>query len=95
MSVMIEEPDWPLLGSWPGTNLMSNCDDEIDSEVAQQLQNEQVRAKYPGWDFNANCWFADGEYHAAVYVYHSRRAIISAKTPKKLKQAVSKRFGRD
>ena len=92
------EPDWPVLkeeGTWTGKNLMSNFDHQVDDVVAQQLRDEQVMAVYPGWDFNALCWFADDRFHAAVYRYHVRRAIISASTPKKLMKAVCKAFGRD
>ena len=74
---------------------MSNNNGKVDHEVAQQLRDQQVMAKYPGWNFNAECWFADEKFHAAVYTYHVYRMTISAKTPEKLMKKVRKQFGRD
>jgi hypothetical protein len=89
-------PDWPLLpGSWSGKTLMSNFDHEINQEVAQQLRDGEFMAKYSGWNFNADCWFADEQFYAAVYVYHTHRATFHAKTPQALMMLVSNAFGWD
>lgn len=88
---MQDRPGWPILDD----TLMSNFDREVDGAVAQQLRDGQVCARYAGWNFNATCWFADGQFHAAVYCYHVHRATMSADTPAKLMRVVSEAFGWD
>lgn len=91
-------PNWPLLDDpedWGSKHLMSNFDHEVDQDVAQELRNNQAMAKYAGWNFNADCWFADGQFHAAVHVYGVHRATVSADTPEALMELVSNTFGWD
>ena len=95
---LVEAPNWPMLRSQHdifGATLMSNCDREVDQNIAQRLRTEQVLAKYAGWNFNADCWFADGWFCAAVYTHHVHRATFSARTPEDLMQLVSEQFGWD
>ncbi len=89
MTDLLEVPDWPMIHE----DLMSNFDHEVDAEVAQRLRTEQVLAPYPGWDFHADCWFADDQFHAAVFVYHVHRATLSADTPQELMELVSNEYG--
>lgn len=98
MDQLISAPDWPMLQDehgWPGRELMSNFDHEVDHEVAQRLRSEEVLAGYPGWNFYATCWFADGQFHAEVSCHGVHRATISAETPEKLMKMVSEAFGSD
>jgi hypothetical protein len=83
-------PDWPEIDE-----LMSNCDHEVNQEVAQRLKADGVIARYSAWNFNALCWFCDGQFHAAVSVFHDHVATISADTPEDLMRDVSKQFGWD
>lgn len=82
-------PDWPDAGD----SLMSNFDGEVDEAIAAKLRSGQFTAGYPGWNFHARCWFADGQYHARVKVYCSVRGYYSADTPKELMRAISERYG--
>lgn len=84
----MNQPDWPEVAA-----LMSNCDNEVDEKVAEQLKTEQVVARYPGWNFNAMCWFSDGLFHAAVWQYHVHVATMSAETPEQLMEAISSKYG--
>jgi hypothetical protein len=95
MSELVKPPDWPILRGEDGWTvaLMSNFDHEVDEEVAEKLRTENARAEYPGWNFNAECWFADGQFHAAVRTYHVHRETFSADTPEELMELVSGRFG--
>jgi hypothetical protein len=90
MSELEDYPNWPEID-----NLMSNFDREVDQDVAQRLQTEQVIANYPGWNFNAYCWFKDGLFYAAVRRYGTHVATISAETPAELMENVSNEFGWD
>lgn len=78
---------------WSGTSLMSNFDHEVDQHVAERLQAEKVRAKYAGWNFNADCWFENGEFYAAVYCYHRYQTTFHADTPEELMILVSNKYG--
>lgn len=91
MTDLLQVPDWPMLDD----DLMSNFDYEVDQGVARQLRDGEVMAKYAGWNFNADCWFADGLFHAAVYRYHALAATMSAATPEELMTLVSDEFGWD
>lgn len=82
-------PDWPVLDD----DLMSNFDHSVDQAVADRLRNEQVLAIYPGWDFNATCWFADGMFHAGVHVFHEYIETLSAGTPEELMTLVCEEYG--
>jgi len=84
-------PDWPVLDD----SLMSNFDHEVDEDVAAKLQSGQFLAEYPGWNFHATCWFADGQFHARVMQYCAVRGIYSSGTPKELMDAISSEFGYD
>lgn len=85
----LQVPNWPMLDA----DLMSNFDHTVDSQVAQQLRSGPVMAKYPGWNFHATCWYAEGMFHAAVYRHHAYADTISAATPESLMQAVSEEYG--
>lgn len=91
MTDVLQQPDWPMLDE----ALMSNFDREVDRDVARQLRDGQVMAKYAGWNFNADCWFADGLFHAAVYRYHAHCDTMSAETPEELMTLVSDEYGWD
>lgn len=96
---LTKPPDWPFLqgedGALFGVVLMSNSDDygKVNKAVAERMKHEQGLAEYTGWNFHAECWFADNQYHAAVYRYHIHRATLSANTPEELREAVSEGFG--
>lgn len=85
--------DWPELDD----SLMSNFDHEVDEKVAQELKTVRATAGYPGWDFNAKCWYdgATGLYMAAVRTYRQLRATFAAPTPKELMEEISAEFGYD
>jgi hypothetical protein len=91
---LIDYPhDWPELGE----NLMSNFDHEVNEDVADKLRTTQAVAVYPGWEFNAKCWW-DGQnarYLAAVRRYGTLRGTYAAPTPQDLMRAISMEYGPD
>lgn len=93
----ISPPDWPFLrdedSGLCGAILMSNSDDGVNQAVAEHMKWNHGLAEYTGWNFHAICWYADGQYHAAVYRHHIHRATLDAATPEALKEAVSEGFG--
>lgn len=96
---MTKAPDWPFIqhpdhGIFGGV-LMSNCDHSVNAAVAERMKSEQVLAKYPGWNFHAVCWYADGLYHAEVSVLGVHRTTVSAFTPEDVMREVSSAFGQD
>lgn len=96
MSVHEDSPDWPRLpGGVFGVALMSNYDGEVNREVEAQLRAGHFLAKYPGWDFNGDCWFAEGKFHCAVYAYHVHRFTVVGDTPEEIMAQVREVYGTD
>jgi hypothetical protein len=95
----VTQPDWPFLHGGNeglfGTVLMSNFDHQVDLAVAQRLKDEQGIAEYTAWNFHAECWFADGQYHALLCQHGIARATLSANTPEELMTLCCKGFGND
>lgn len=91
MKNMPQMPDWPMLDD----ELMSNFDREVNAGIADQLRSRDVMARYAGSNFSADCWFADGQFHAAVHRYHAHVATMSAETPEELMDLVSDEYGWD
>lgn len=81
-------PDWPEAGE-----LMTNFDHTVDAAMAARLQTEQVVASYPGWDFYATCWYAEGQYHAAVRRFGQHIDTLSAETAEALMEETSALYG--
>ncbi len=82
---------WPVLPD----DLMSNIDHEIDANVAEQMRSIQALATYPGWNFNAICWWDGerGQYLAAVYQFKRLTATYIAPSPLELMRDICRNFG--
>jgi len=89
----VELADYPH--DWPdaGDNLMSNFDGEVDQKIAARMKVEHVTANYPGWNFNAQCWFEGGKFKAAVRCYSAHVATYAADTPEELRDEISAEYG--
>lgn len=82
--VDLDIPDWPEIDD----QLTSDIADSVDLGVAARLCAEQVVAPFPGWNFYAYCWYADGQFYAAVYRHHHRVVTLAATTPELIKDGV-------
>jgi prepilin-type processing-associated H-X9-DG protein len=74
--------------------LVTQFDYAIDDAVAAELQKGGY-ADYFAWNFKANVWFADGQYHAEIWRYHSHVDTISAPTALELVRECSAKYGTD
>lgn len=74
---------------------MSNFDGAIADGLATALQAEpaQVFGRHAGWSFNGKVYFADGQFHEAVWCYGSLQGTISAPTLRELMIAVCDVYG--
>ena len=76
---------------------MSNFDHAIEEgcEEALRASPAKVYAGYPGYNFYAQVFFENGEFHAEVQTYCSFRGTWSAPALEELMSTVSNRFGWD
>lgn len=86
---MEKPPRWTVIPR----DLMTNLTHKVDKDVENHLRENRVMAGYPGANFNAECWFVEDHFHAAVYVGGKHRATVTAPTPQELMTAVSNDFG--
>lgn len=74
---------------------MSNFDHAIDSGFEDKLRTGEFWGRHAGWNFNSKVWFADGQFHAEVWQYHSPREVISASSLRELMDATNEKYGSD
>ena len=73
--------------------LMSNFDHVVNQDVAQRLRDGNCYAAYPGWNFHALVWFADGKFFCEIWRYRSYVESFCAESPEDLMRAVSDKYG--
>lgn len=76
-------------------NICSNFDHVINESAVEELKKGISFAAYPGWDFYATVWYANGLFHAKIKQYQVHVDTISAKTFAKVKKLICKTFGND
>jgi hypothetical protein len=76
---------------------MSNFDHSIDDGFAEALQAEPalIYGTHAAWNFHGRVWFADGQFHEEVWVYHEIRDRFSAATLEDLMKLVNDEYGWD
>ena len=75
-------------------NICSNFDHEINQQIVGEVRQGKI-ADYPGWNFHATVWFADGQFHAKIMQYLVHVATLSAETFPELKDEICNEFGND
>ena len=74
--------------------LMSNFDHEINEEIKNKLiENSNLMAGYPGWEFHGECWFNEGMFYCKVMRYKSCVGYYKAETPEELMEEISSIYG--
>jgi hypothetical protein len=84
----------PIEGKEICGDLMSNFDHEVDKDIENKLRvNNNLAAKYPGWEFHGTCWFYEGMFYCRVMRYGLVVGYYNAKTPEELMQEICGIYG--
>lgn len=75
--------------------VMSNCDHEINYEIAEVLKDGKHYAQYAGWDFCGYVYWdiSKQKFICEVWVYGSIREIIEYKTLELIMKNVCENYG--
>jgi hypothetical protein len=74
--------------------LMSNFDHEVNKDIEKELiENNNLKASYPGWEFHGICWYKDNNFYCRVMRYHSIVGYYKADTPEELMEEISGIYG--
>jgi hypothetical protein len=81
---------WELLDDGP-----SNFDHQVPDGLEDQLKSGEFYCDYPAWDFHANVWYENGQFHAYCRRYHRHVGTYSADTIRELMKICSDSHGYD
>jgi len=74
-------------------DVMTNFDHSIDEKIQAKLMTGKFWANHPAWGFCGDVWFQDGQFHEAVYRYHTFQGVYSANTLRELMEKVNAIYG--
>ncbi len=69
-----------------------NLDHTFEKGAEEKLRDGEV-LQHSALDFCGTVWFADGQFHNEIWVYHSRVKVVSADTLPAVIEAVNEEFG--
>lgn len=86
--------DPAFLREWEDTDLtMTNFDHSIEDGMAEALVGRRAYGTHAGWEFNGKVWWADGQFHEAVYRYGDFQRVYSAGSLRDLMAVVNDDWG--
>lgn len=74
-------------------SVFSNLRQELDSEIAQAIRDEEGYAHHHAWDFCGKIWRNNGAFHEEIWIHHEPVALYSALALAELIQCANDKHG--
>lgn len=75
--------------------LMSNYDHTIEQDVAEEIKDKELYARYAGWNFCGYVWWEGEMWNCEVWHYGSWQKTVNAETLEEIMSEVSDEYGDD
>jgi hypothetical protein len=81
-------PDRPNIGS-----VYSNCDHELNEELAMRLDAGDTVAKHHAWDFVGEIWKDGDKWFEEIWQYRTPVEVLEADSLRNIIEAANEKYG--